>query len=62
MYVNLNVISESTWQKLKKRLTREKLEVNNMRDYSIEEAIEIINQCDESLLPDSKHFNIRNIQ
>ena len=29
-----------------------------MRDYSIEEAIEIINQCDESFLPDSKHFNI----
>jgi hypothetical protein len=39
-----------------------KKEVNNMRDYSIEEAIEIINQCDESILPDSKHFNLRNIQ
>ena len=33
-----------------------------MRDYSIEEAIEIINQCDESIMPDSKHFNLRNIQ
>jgi hypothetical protein len=33
-----------------------------MRDYSIEEAIEIINSCDESFMPDTKHFVVRNIQ
>ncbi len=33
-----------------------------MRDYSIEEAIEIINSCDESFMPDTKHFDVRNIQ
>ena len=33
-----------------------------MRDYSIEEAIEIINSCDESFMPDTKHFYVRNIQ
>ena len=33
-----------------------------MRDYSIEEAIEIINSCDESFVPDTKHFDVRNIQ
>ena len=27
-----------------------------MRDYSIEEAIEIINSCDQSFMPDTKHF------
>ena len=48
--------------KTEKMIDKKKTEANNMRDYSIEEAIEIINQCDESLLPDSKHFNIRNIQ
>ena len=33
-----------------------------MRDYSIEEAIEIINSCDQSFMPDTKHFDVRNIQ
>ena len=33
-----------------------------MRDYSIEEAIEIINSCDESFMADTKHFGVRNIQ
>ena len=33
-----------------------------MRDYSIEEAIEIINSCDESFMPDTIHFDVRNIQ
>ena len=33
-----------------------------MIDYTIEEAIEIIDSCDESFMPDTKHFNIRNIQ
>ena len=33
-----------------------------MRDYSIEKAIEVINSCDESFTPDTKHFNIRNFQ
>jgi len=33
-----------------------------MRDYSIEEAIEIINSCDESFMPDTKHFDVRNFQ
>lgn len=33
-----------------------------MKDYSIEEAIEIINSCDESFMPDTKHFDVRNIQ
>ena len=27
-----------------------------MKDYSIEEAIEIINSCDESFMPDTKHL------
>ncbi len=31
-----------------------------MRDYSIEEAIEIINSCDQSFMPDTKHFDVRN--
>ena len=34
----------------------------NMRDYSIEEAIEIINNCDESFNPDTRHFDVRNVQ
>ena len=34
----------------------------NMSDCSIEEAIEIINNCDESLNPDTKHFDVRNVQ
>ena len=33
-----------------------------MRNYSIEEAIEIINSCDESFMPDTIHFDVRNIQ
>ena len=33
-----------------------------MKDYSIEEAIEIINSCDESFVADTKHFDIRNVQ
>ena len=33
-----------------------------MRDYSIEEAIEIINSCDETFVKDTKHLNIRNVQ
>lgn len=33
-----------------------------MRDYSIEEAIEIINNCDESFNHDTKHFDVRNVQ
>ena len=33
-----------------------------MRDYSIEEAIEIINSCDEFFVPDTKHFGVKNIQ
>lgn len=33
-----------------------------MRDYSIEEAIEIINSCDDSFMPDTKHFDVRNVQ
>ena len=33
-----------------------------MKDYSIEEAIEIINSCDESFVTDTKHFDIRNVQ
>lgn len=27
-----------------------------MKDYSIEEAIEIINSCDESFVADTKHL------
>ena len=33
-----------------------------MIDYTIEEAIHIINQCDESFTPDTRHFNLRNLQ
>ena len=33
-----------------------------MRDYSIEEAIEIINSYNQSFMPDTKHFDVRNIQ
>ena len=33
-----------------------------MMDYTIEEAIEIINSCDETFKPDTKHLNIRNVQ
>lgn len=33
-----------------------------MMDYSIEEAIDIINSCDESFRPDTKHFDVRNLQ
>ena len=33
-----------------------------MRDYSIGDAIEIINSCDESFVPDTKHFDVGNIQ
>lgn len=33
-----------------------------MKDYSIEEAIEIINSCDESFVADTKHFDIRYVQ
>jgi len=33
-----------------------------MRDYSIEEAIVIINSCNQSFMPDTKHFDVRNIQ
>ena len=32
-----------------------------MKDYSIEEAIEIINSCDQSFVADTKHFDIRNV-
>ena len=31
-------------------------------DYTIEEAIDIINECDESFNPDTRHFNRRNVQ
>ena len=31
-------------------------------DYTIEEAIDIIKSCDKSFMPDTKHFNLRNIQ
>ena len=34
----------------------------NMKDYSIEEALEIINSCDESFMPNTKHFDVRNVQ
>lgn len=33
-----------------------------MMDYTIEQAINIINNCDESFNPDTRHFDIRNIQ
>lgn len=33
-----------------------------MIDYSIEDAINIINSCDESFNPDTRHFNVRNVQ
>ena len=33
-----------------------------MKDYTIEEAIEIINSCDETFNPDTRHLNIRNVQ
>lgn len=33
-----------------------------MMDYTIEEAIEIINGCDESFNPDTRHFDIRTVQ
>ena len=31
-------------------------------DYTIEDAIKIIKNCDESFTPNTKHFNERNIQ
>lgn len=31
-------------------------------NYIIEEAIEIINNCDESFNPNTKHFDVRNVQ
>ncbi len=34
----------------------------NMRNYIIEEAIEIINNCDGSFNPNTKHFDARNVQ
>lgn len=33
-----------------------------MMDYTIEEAINIINECDESFMPDTKHLDLRNIR
>ena len=33
-----------------------------MIDYNIEDAINIINSCDESFNPDTRHFNVRNVQ
>ena len=33
-----------------------------MVDYSIEDAINIINSCDESFNLDTRHFNVRNVQ
>ena len=33
-----------------------------MINYSIEEAIVVIKSCDESFMPDTKRFNVRNIQ
>lgn len=33
-----------------------------MIDYTIEDAIDIINSCDESFVPNSRHFDKRNIQ
>lgn len=33
-----------------------------MMDYTIEQAIEIINDCDESFNPETRHFNVRNVQ
>lgn len=33
-----------------------------MRDYSIEDAIEIINLCGESFMHDTRHFDVRNVQ
>ena len=33
-----------------------------MMDYTIDEAIEIINDCDESFNPDTRHFDIRTVQ
>lgn len=33
-----------------------------MMDYTIEEAIKIINSCDETFKPDTKHLNIHNVQ
>lgn len=35
---------------------------NIMMDYSIEEAIEVINNCDETFKPNTRHLNIRNVQ
>ena len=33
-----------------------------MRDYSIEEAIEITDSSDELFMPNTKHFDVRNVQ
>ncbi|WP_295593120.1 hypothetical protein [uncultured Methanobrevibacter sp.] len=33
-----------------------------MMNYSIEDAINIINSCDESFNPNTRHFNVRNVQ
>lgn len=33
-----------------------------MMDYTIEQAIEVINSCDESFMPDTRHFDLRVVQ
>lgn len=33
-----------------------------MKDYTIEDAIKIIDNCDESFNPNTKHFDLRNLQ